>query len=114
VGLSPCGSEAEDAAFLRPTLRPGTRLVAVAGKFKGDGGMCLKDADDNSQPSIYSTPCEVQWDKAGTSCWVSWRDVALEVRTHRLPRTDGNARGDVRACRGAAMRGGWADGAGPS
>ena len=52
-------------------LRPGSRLVAVAGGRKG--AFVKTNAD-------YSQPCSVQWDGSGDSSWVNWRDVALEVR----------------------------------
>ncbi len=76
------GSVAEYGAFLRPRLRPTTRLVAVAGERKGDRGTFLQSGNSIS-------PCQVQWDAYGKPFWVRWSDVALEVyhpnpATHRL------------------------------
>ncbi len=74
MGPSSFGSEAEYAAFLGPRLRPGTRLVAVAGDRKGDSGPFLQHN--------YGPMCQVQWEGYGSASWVNWRDVALEVRRH--------------------------------
>ncbi len=100
------GTEEEYAAFLRPRLRPGTRLVAVAGDRRGDRGPFVKDggpclpkswalgnsfwfpdtcsSDDSyggdSSDSSDDRPCKVRWETRGSSSWVNWCDVALEVR----------------------------------
>ncbi len=67
------GSEEEYAVFLRPRLRPRIRLIAIAGKYKGDSGPFL-EADDSS-----TMPCKVFWKAHEVADWVKWRDVALEV-----------------------------------
>jgi hypothetical protein len=95
------GSEAEYAAFLCPRLRPATRLVAVAGDRKGERGTFLQRNDSNNQP------CLVQWDKpsekGGSSSWVNWRDVALEVRALTKPPTHRHARQGCGTLRGRAQ-----------
>jgi hypothetical protein len=78
------GSVAEYAAFLRPRLRPTTRLVAVAGERKGDRGTFL---ESNSESNSNIAPCQVQWDAFGKPFWVRWSDVALEVRPCPHPST---------------------------
>ncbi len=70
-----CGSEEDYAAFLRPRLRAGIRLVAIAGEHKGDCGPFLEI--DSSGPSM---PCKVHWEAQGRADWVNWRDIAFEVR----------------------------------
>ncbi len=80
VGPWSFGSEAEYAAFLRPRLRPTTRLVAIAGVRKGDHGTFLVC---NSS----SEPCLVKWESYGRLFWVRWSDVALEVRPRPHPST---------------------------
>ena len=77
MGPSSFKSEAEYAAFLRPRLRPTTRLVAVAGERKGDRGTFL---ESNSESNSNIAPCQVQWEAYGKPFWVRWSDVALEVR----------------------------------
>ncbi len=87
AGPGSFGSEAEYAACLRPRLRPGARLVAVAGDRTGDCGPLVKD--DGGM----NVPLKVQWEKHGDSEWVNWRNVALEVRASLAPPQHPRARG---------------------
>ena len=74
-GVGAFGTEKEYGAFLLARLRPGSRLVAVAGGRKGE--FVRTDGSDDR-------PCLVKWDGSGEEEWVNWRDVELEVLLHAL------------------------------
>ncbi len=68
-------TEAEYGRFLLARLVPGSRLMAVAGGHKGDGGAFIETDGSDSRP------CKVEWDGSGSYDWVDWR----EVRAHTPP-----------------------------
>ena len=64
-------TEAEYAAFLRPRLRPGTRLVAVEGDRKGDHGTFV-------EYDSFFKRYRVQWKETASD--VNLGHIALAVR----------------------------------
>eukprot|EP00906_Rhabdomonas_costata_P018319 RCo026755 len=69
--LNSFASESEYEAYLKDVLKPGTKVMAVAGDRKGDHGVYLGTNN-------YVLPCHVQWEGFGKPRWVRWTDVELD------------------------------------